>query len=96
MLSGHLRYILITSKPFIESVIVLNDILISVVMLNVVTPCTVYLCMCMHLFIYLPESVLIVRMRLCHPPDGSTSPKYKFLCFITTKFFLQREECTSL
>jgi hypothetical protein len=24
-------------------------------------------------------------MRLCHPPDGSTSPKYKLLCFITTK-----------
>jgi hypothetical protein len=24
-------------------------------------------------------------MRLCHPPDGSTNPKYKLLCFITTK-----------
>ncbi len=24
-------------------------------------------------------------MRLCHPPDGSTSHKYKLLCFITTK-----------
>ncbi len=24
-------------------------------------------------------------MRLCHPPDGNTSPKYKLLCFITTK-----------
>ncbi len=24
-------------------------------------------------------------MRLCHPPDGSTSPKYKLLCFITAK-----------
>jgi hypothetical protein len=34
-------------------------------------------------------------MRLCHPPDGRTSPKYKLLCFITTKIFLQREECTS-
>jgi hypothetical protein len=34
-------------------------------------------------------------MRLCHPPDGSTSPKYKLLCFITTKIFLQREERTS-
>ncbi len=22
-------------------------------------------------------------MRLCHPPDGSTSPQYKLLCFIT-------------
>ncbi len=31
-------------------------------------------------------------MRLCHPPDGSTSPKYKLLCFITTKKILQREE----
>jgi len=26
----------------------------------------------------------IRTMRLCHPPDGSTSPKYK-LCFKTTK-----------
>ncbi len=24
-------------------------------------------------------------MRLCHPPDGSTSPKYKLVCFIKTK-----------
>ncbi len=24
-------------------------------------------------------------MRLCQPPDGSTSPKYILLCFITTK-----------
>jgi hypothetical protein len=24
-------------------------------------------------------------MRLCHPPVGSTSPKYKLLYFITTK-----------
>ncbi len=24
-------------------------------------------------------------MRLCHPPDGSPSPKYKLLCFRTTK-----------
>ncbi len=24
-------------------------------------------------------------MRLCHPPDGSTSLKYKLPCFITTK-----------
>jgi hypothetical protein len=34
-------------------------------------------------------------MRLCHPPDGSTSPMYKLLCFITSKIFLQREERTS-
>ncbi len=33
-------------------------------------------------------------MRLCPPPDGSTSPKYKLLCFIITKKILQREECT--
>ena len=26
-----------------------------------------------------------MAMRLCHPPDGSTSPKYKLLCFMTTK-----------
>ncbi len=30
-------------------------------------------------------------MRLCHPPDGSTSPKYKLLCFITTKFFCKEK-----
>jgi hypothetical protein len=29
-------------------------------------------------------------MRLCHPPDGSTSPNYKLLCFITTKFFFAK------
>jgi hypothetical protein len=29
-------------------------------------------------------------MRLCHPPDGSTSPKYKLLCFITAKKFSKR------
>jgi hypothetical protein len=23
---------------------------------------------------------LTIVMRLCHPPDGSTSPKYKLLC----------------
>ncbi len=34
-------------------------------------------------------------MRLCHPPDGSTSPEYKLLCFITTKKFWQREVRTS-
>jgi hypothetical protein len=28
-----------------------------------------------------------IAMRLCHPPDGSTSHEYKLLCFITTKFF---------
>jgi hypothetical protein len=34
-------------------------------------------------------------MRLCHPQDGSTSPKYKLLFFKTTKKILQKEECTS-
>jgi hypothetical protein len=27
----------------------------------------------------------VLSMRLCHPPEHSTSPKYKLLCFITTK-----------
>jgi hypothetical protein len=31
------------------------------------------------------ETFVTRLMRLCHPPDGSTSPKYKLLCFITTK-----------
>jgi hypothetical protein len=30
-------------------------------------------------------------MRLCHPPDGSTRPKYKLLFFITTKFFCKEK-----
>ncbi len=34
---------------------------------------------CATLFSYVTKP-----MRLCHPPDGSTSPKYKLLCFITT------------
>ncbi len=25
------------------------------------------------------------EMRLCYPPDGSTSPKNKLVCFITAK-----------
>ncbi len=29
--------------------------------------------------------VKVNPMRLCHPPYGSTSPKYKLLCFITAK-----------
>jgi hypothetical protein len=33
----------------------------------------------------------LFAMRLCHPPDGSTSPKYKLLCFITTKFFCKEK-----
>jgi hypothetical protein len=31
-------------------------------------------------------------MRLCHPPDGSTSPEYKLLCFITSKKFFCKEK----
>ncbi len=30
-------------------------------------------------------------MRLCQPPDGNTSPKYKLLCFITTIFFCKEK-----
>ncbi len=30
-------------------------------------------------------------MRLCHPPDGSTSPKYKLLRFITSNFFCKEK-----
>ncbi len=29
-------------------------------------------------------------MRLCQPPDGNTSPKYKLLCFITKKIAKRR------
>ncbi len=40
-------------------------------------------------FINVISKVFIIRkickslgaMRLCHPPDGSTSPKHKLLCF---------------
>jgi len=42
--------------------------------------------------------------RLCHPPDGSVSPKYKLLCFITIKknckeknaLALNRDRCCHL
>jgi hypothetical protein len=34
-------------------------------------------------------------MRLCHPPDLSTSPKYKLLCFKHHNLFYQNIECTS-
>ncbi len=30
-------------------------------------------------------------VKLCHPPDGSTSPKYKLLCFITAKLFYKEK-----
>jgi hypothetical protein len=32
-------------------------------------------------------------MRLCHPPDDSTSPKYKLLCFKPPQFILPNTEC---
>jgi hypothetical protein len=35
-------------------------------------------------------------MRLCHPPDGSTSPKYKLLCFITAKKFCKEKNALAL
>ena len=38
----------------------------------------------------LPWRKFYLTMRLCHPPDGSTSPKYKLLCFIITKKFAKR------
>ncbi len=31
------------------------------------------------------------QMRLCQPPDGNTNPKYKLLCFITTKKFCKEK-----
>jgi hypothetical protein len=34
-------------------------------------------------------------MEFNHPLDGVTNPKYKLLHFLTTKYFLQREEGTS-
>ena len=35
-------------------------------------------------------------MRLCYPPDGSSSsPKYNLLCFKPPKFILPNTECTS-
>ncbi len=36
------------------------------------------------------SSESVGEMRLCHPPDGSTSPKYKLLSFITTKKIAKR------
>jgi hypothetical protein len=40
-------------------------------------------------------STLTAGMRLCHPPDGSTSPKYKLLCFKPPYFILPNTERTS-
>ncbi len=36
------------------------------------------------------SKIHLCTMRLCHPPDGSTSPKYKLQCFITTKIFFAK------
>ncbi len=49
--------------------------------------------LCIHNMAFTDSS--FPPMRLCQPPDGSTSPKYKLLCFIITKKNLQREERTS-
>ena len=76
------------------SVIMLSVVMLSVVMLNVVAPFSHHaaklLVCCLGHF-----RKKRLPMSLCHPPDGSTSPKYKLLCFTTTKKFVQREECTS-
>jgi hypothetical protein len=34
---------------------------------------------------------VLQTIRLCQQPDGDTSPKYKLLCFITTKKFCQEK-----
>ncbi len=39
----------------------------------------------------LAYKIIVLIMRLCHPPDGSTSPKYKLLCFITTNLFCKEK-----
>jgi hypothetical protein len=50
-------------------------------------------------FIVLATVIMIVNydhhLFIVQATDGSTSPKYKLLCFKTTKIFLQREERTS-
>jgi hypothetical protein len=46
----------------------MSVILQSVVMLRVITLSVI-------------QCLLTMSMRLCHPQDGSTSPKYKLLCF---------------
>ncbi len=38
-----------------------------------------------NIFLPMVDLPRLCKIRLCHPPDGSTSPKYKLLCFITTK-----------
>jgi hypothetical protein len=46
--------------------------------------------LCLSLFLSTVALSMLLSMRLCHPPDGSTSHKYKLLCFITTKKFAKR------
>jgi hypothetical protein len=46
------------------------------------------------------KKVVAVYIYYCciglhQPLDGVTNPKYKLQCFLTTNFFLQREEGTS-
>ncbi len=58
--------------------VMLNTVVLSVVMLNMVMLSVIMLNVVM-------PNVVTPPMRLCHPPGGSTSPKYKLLCFITSK-----------
>jgi len=44
---------------------------------------------------WIREKCYAFKMGLNHPLDGITNPKYELLHFLTTKFFLQREEGTS-
>ncbi len=56
------------------------------------------------IFTYNCHLLSSLTMRLCQPPDGNTSPKYKLLCFITTIFFgkeknalaFNRDRCCNL
>ncbi len=60
----------------------------------------IYICVCVKLILVLKCIYKYNNYKLCiiglhHSPDGITNPKCKLLCFITTKFLLQREERTS-
>jgi hypothetical protein len=37
------------------------------------------------------DDPIAILMRLCQPPDGSTSPKYKLLGFLTIMIFFYQE-----
>ncbi len=38
----------------------------------------------------LKTKIKVLRIRLCHPQDGGTSPKYKLLHFLTTIISLNK------